>query len=51
VFGGSGLVKEGRGLLVERMFRAVTGSAVPGGAESILLDLAAREAIKSAAKL
>jgi len=51
VFGGSGLVKEGRGLLVERLFRNITFFSIPGGAETTLLDGAAREVIKSAAKL
>jgi alkylation response protein AidB-like acyl-CoA dehydrogenase len=47
IFGGSGLVKEGRGMFVERLYREVRGVAIPGGSEEILLDLAIREAIKS----
>jgi alkylation response protein AidB-like acyl-CoA dehydrogenase len=47
IFGGSGLVKEGRGKIVERMYREVRSLAIPGGSEEILLDLAIREAIKS----
>lgn len=48
IFGGSGLVKEGRGAFVERLYREVRGVAIPGGSEEILLDLAIREAVKSA---
>ena len=46
MFGGSGLVREGRGKVVERLYREVRGVATPGGAESILLLLATREAAK-----
>lgn len=45
-FGGSGIVKEGRGAFVERLYREVRGVAIPGGSEEILLDLAIREVIK-----
>mmetsp|Transcript_4763 Transcript_4763/g.5889 ORF Transcript_4763/g.5889 Transcript_4763/m.5889 type:complete len:422 (+) Transcript_4763:122-1387(+) len=51
VFGGSGIVKEGRGKLVERLYREVRGVAIPGGSEEILLDLAIRTAVRKAAKL
>ena len=47
IFGGSGIVKEGRGAFVERLYREVRGFAIPGGSEEILLDLAARQALKS----
>ena len=47
IFGGSGLVKEGRGKIVERLYREVRPLAIPGGSEEILLDLSIREAIKS----
>jgi alkylation response protein AidB-like acyl-CoA dehydrogenase len=33
IFGGSGLVKEGRGKIVERLYRSVRGLAIPGGSE------------------
>lgn len=46
IFGGSGLVKEGRGIIVERLYRDVREKAIPGGSEEILLDLAIRETMK-----
>lgn len=49
IFGGSALVREGPGRLVERLYREVRGSAIPGGSEEVLLDLAARQAIGVAA--
>eukprot|EP00930_Biecheleria_cincta_P046965 TRINITY_DN32488_c0_g1_i1.p1 TRINITY_DN32488_c0_g1~~TRINITY_DN32488_c0_g1_i1.p1 ORF type:complete len:432 (-),score=69.18 TRINITY_DN32488_c0_g1_i1:37-1332(-) len=49
IFGGSALVREGPGRLVERLYRDVRGSAIPGGSEEVLLDLAARQAIAAAA--
>ena len=45
IFGGSGLVKEGRGAFVERLYREVRGMAIPGGSEEILLDFAIREGV------
>ncbi|CAK9068430.1 unnamed protein product [Durusdinium trenchii] len=48
VFGGSSLVREGPGKLVERLYREVRASAIPGGSEEVLLDLAARQAIGQA---
>merc|ERR1712061_187998 len=45
VFGGSSIVREGPGKLVERLYREVRAAAIPGGSEEILLDLAARQAI------
>ena len=48
IFGGSGIVKEGRGKIVERLYREVRGLAIPGGSEEILLDFAIRDAIRSA---
>ena len=48
VFGGSALVREGPGRLVERLYREVRASAIPGGSEEVLLDLAARQAIGKA---
>jgi len=47
IFGGSGIVKEGRGAYVERLYREVRGMAIPGGSEEILLDLAIRQALKA----
>jgi alkylation response protein AidB-like acyl-CoA dehydrogenase len=50
IFGGAAVVKEGKGMLVERLYREVRATAIPGGSEEILLDLAIREAIKKASK-
>ena len=43
IFGGSGIVREGAGKLVERLYREVKATAIPGGSEEILLDLAIRQ--------
>merc|ERR1719491_2585078 len=48
VFGGSSIVREGPGKLVERLYREVRASAIPGGSEEVLLDLAARQSIAGA---
>lgn len=48
IFGGSSIVREGRGKRVERMYREVRASAIPGGSEEILLDLAIRQAVAGA---
>ena len=42
VFGGGSIIKEGKGKLVERMYRNVRACAIPGGSEEILRDLAIR---------
>jgi len=46
IFGGSSLVREGRGMAVERLYREVRGTAIPGGSEEILLDLAIKQAVR-----
>jgi alkylation response protein AidB-like acyl-CoA dehydrogenase len=51
IFGGSGIVREGRGKIVERLYREVQASAIPGGAETVLTDFAMRWAVAQAAKL
>lgn len=48
IFGGSGIVKEGAGKHVERMYREVRASAIPGGSEEILSDFAIRFAVSKA---
>jgi alkylation response protein AidB-like acyl-CoA dehydrogenase len=48
IFGGSALVKEGQGAVVERLYRAVRLSAIPGGSEEILLDFTMRQAAAKA---
>lgn len=37
IFGGSSVVREGRGRVVERLYREVRAAAIPGGSEEILL--------------
>ena len=44
IFGGAAVVREGPGRLVERLYREVRATAIPGGAEEILRDLAVRQA-------
>eukprot|EP00466_Bigelowiella_natans_P019415 jgi/Bigna1/128065/aug1.5_g2773 len=51
VFGGSSIVREGRGAVVERLSREVRSSAIPGGSEEILLDFAMRSTFAKAKKL
>jgi alkylation response protein AidB-like acyl-CoA dehydrogenase len=46
IFGGSSLVREGKGMAVERLYREVRGTAIPGGSEEILLDLAVKQAVR-----
>merc|ERR1712176_661695 len=48
IFGGSSIVREGPGKTVERLYREVRASAIPGGSEEVLLDLAARQSIAGA---
>jgi len=50
IYGGSGIVKEGRGKKVERLYREVRGIAIPGGSEEILLDFAIRSAERQGRK-
>lgn len=47
IFGGSGIVREGRGRIVERLYREVRGQAIPGGSEEILLLFAVRESLRN----
>jgi len=51
IFGGSSIVKEGKGKIVERLYREVRAQAIPGGSEEILLDFAIRQAAATANKL
>ena len=44
IFGGSSIVQEGQGKVVERLYRSVRSVAIPGGSEEILLDFAIRNA-------
>eukprot|EP00996_Jenningsia_fusiforme_P001715 NODE_2580_length_1163_cov_12.624776_g2359_i0.p1 GENE.NODE_2580_length_1163_cov_12.624776_g2359_i0~~NODE_2580_length_1163_cov_12.624776_g2359_i0.p1 ORF type:complete len:290 (-),score=60.35 NODE_2580_length_1163_cov_12.624776_g2359_i0:294-1034(-) len=51
IFGGSSIVKEGRGKIVERIYRQVRMFAIPGGSEEILLDFAMRDVAEKAKKI
>jgi len=51
ILGGNSIVKEGRGKLVERLYRDVRATAIPGGSEEILLDFAMRQAASKASKI
>jgi alkylation response protein AidB-like acyl-CoA dehydrogenase len=50
IFGGSGVVREGAGRHVERMYREVRAAAIPGGSEEILLDFAIRNSLSKTEK-
>ena len=50
IFGGSGVVREGAGKNVERMYREVRAAAIPGGSEEILLDFAIRNSLSKTEK-
>merc|ERR1719499_2098372 len=45
VFGGSAIVREGKGRVVEALYRAVKATSIPGGSEEILLDFAIRQIV------
>jgi len=51
IFGGSSIVKEGKGKEVERLYRYVRAQAIPGGSEEILLDFTIRQAVAKAKRL
>jgi alkylation response protein AidB-like acyl-CoA dehydrogenase len=51
IFGGASVVKEGKGKIIERLYREVRGMAIPGGSEEILLDFTIRQASQKALKL
>lgn len=46
LFGGNGLTRTGQGELIERIYRDVPTSRIPGGSEDVLLDLAVRQLVK-----
>jgi len=50
IFGGNSIVKEGKGKIVERLYRDVRAQAIPGGSEEILLDFAIRQAVSKSLK-
>ena len=51
IFGGSSIVREGRGKIVERLYREVRATAIPGGSEEILMDFAVRSAIAKSSRI
>jgi alkylation response protein AidB-like acyl-CoA dehydrogenase len=51
IFGGSSIVREGKGKHVERLYREVRANAIPGGSEEILLDFAIRQAVSKAQQI
>mmetsp|Transcript_29420 Transcript_29420/g.71710 ORF Transcript_29420/g.71710 Transcript_29420/m.71710 type:complete len:95 (+) Transcript_29420:49-333(+) len=50
ILGGASYVRSGVGERIERIYREVRAYAIPGGSEEIMIDFAARQAIKQAAK-
>ncbi|KAJ9212856.1 hypothetical protein DTO166G4_5513 [Paecilomyces variotii] len=46
LFGGNGYTRTGRGEIVEKIYREVPGTRIPGGSEDVLLDLAVRQLVK-----
>ena len=44
IFGGNSYVREGKGSIVERLYREVRVYAIGGGSEEVLLDLAMKQA-------
>jgi len=51
IFGGASIVREGQGKQVERMYRSVRATAIPGGSEEILLDFTMRQVAARAGQL
>ena len=47
LFGGNGYTRTGQGELVEKIYRDVMGSRIPGGSEDVMLDLAVRQLVKN----
>ncbi|EME46240.1 hypothetical protein DOTSEDRAFT_86844 [Dothistroma septosporum NZE10] len=45
--GGNGFTMSGQGQLVEKIYRDVFGSRIPGGSEDVMLDLAIRQLVKN----
>lgn len=47
LFGGNGFTRSGMGELVEKIYREVPGSRIPGGSEDVMLDLSIRQLVKN----
>jgi len=43
ILGGASYTREGKGVVVERIYREVRSYAIPGGSEEIMMDLAMRQ--------
>ena len=46
LFGGNGYTRTGQGELVEKIYRDVMGSRIPGGSEDVMYDLSVRQLVK-----
>jgi acyl-CoA dehydrogenase len=46
LFGGNGYTRTGQGELVEKIYREIPASRIPGGSEDVMLDLAIRQLVK-----
>jgi len=51
LLGGSSIVKEGRGKLVERLYREVRTTAIPGGSEEMLMSQVGKDLYRKSSKL
>lgn len=51
IFGGLGMTRSGKGERVERSWRDLKASSIPGGSEEIMLDLGVRQQLKIAQAL
>ncbi|CAK9002867.1 Acyl-CoA dehydrogenase AFT10-1 (AF-toxin biosynthesis protein 10-1) [Durusdinium trenchii] len=50
LFGGASIVKEGRGKVVERLYREVRTTAIPGGSEELLMSQVGKDIYKKSKK-
>ena len=50
IFGGSSIVREGQGKMVERLYREVNTVKIPGGAADVLLEFAMKDVERKAKK-
>ena len=51
IFGGNSYIRGGQGEKIERLYREVRATAIPGGSEEIMIDLAVRQILKPIKKL
>ena len=50
LFGGSAIVQEGQGKVVERIYRTVLATVIPGGSRDVMLDWSGKEIAKKVRK-